>query len=148
KNLTVITCNIMIAKDLCSAPDMNVIVLGGQLRKSYFSTYGAYAEYILQNMHADKYFLGIDGANLEHGITNIVLEEVPIKKLQIEISDQVILVADSSKFNKSAPHRVCNWNAIHHVITDTCTPQEYLDFFESQNIQVAVVSTCSQPVFA
>jgi DeoR/GlpR family transcriptional regulator of sugar metabolism len=148
KNLTVITCDIMIAKDLCGEEDMNVIVLGGLMRKSYFSTYGAYTEYILKNMHADKYFLGIDGANLEHGITNIVLEEVPIKQLQIEISDQVILVADSTKFDKTAPHRVCTWNAIDMVITDTCTPQEYIDFFSRKDIQVTAVATCQEPVFA
>jgi DeoR/GlpR family transcriptional regulator of sugar metabolism len=146
KNLTVITCDIMIAKDLCAEADMNVIVLGGLLRKSYYSTYGAYAEYILKNMRADKYFLGIDGANLEHGITNIVLEEVPIKQLQIEISDQVILAADSTKFNKSAPHRVCTWNSIHQVITDSCVSTDYLDFFSSQNIRVIAVPLCeNQP---
>ncbi len=145
KNLTVITCDLMIATDLCGETDMNVIVLGGLLRKSYYSTYGAYAEYILKNMHADKYFLGIDGANLEHGITNIVLEEVPIKQLQIEISDQVILTADSTKFNKTAPHRVCNWGSIQQVITDTCVPQEYLDFFNVQNIRVTAVPPCENP---
>ncbi len=146
KNLTVITCDIMIANNLCSQSDMNVIVLGGLLRKSYYSTYGAYTEYILRNMHADKYFLGIDGANLEHGITNIVLEEVPIKQLQIEISDEVILAADSTKFNKTAPHRVCTWSSIHQVISDSCLPDEYQVFFADHNIREVSVPLCeAQP---
>jgi DeoR family fructose operon transcriptional repressor len=136
KNLTVITCDIMIAKDLCPQPDVNVIVLGGLLRKSYYSTNGSYTEYILKSIHANKYFLGIDCADTEHGITNIVLEEVPIKQLQIQISDEVILVADSTKFNKIATHRVCTWSSISKVITDSCIPQGYQDFFDSQNIQV------------
>jgi DeoR/GlpR family transcriptional regulator of sugar metabolism len=146
RNLTVITCDIMAAKELCSEQEMNVIVLGGQLRKSYYSTYGAYTETILKNMHADKFFLGIDGANLEYGITNIVLEEVPIKRLQIEISDEVIMVADSTKFGKTAPHRVCNWDATHKIITDTCISQDYREFFEAQGIPMLTVPSCISPI--
>ena len=77
KNLTVITCDIMVAKELGQEQNMNVIVLGGQLRKSYYSTYGPYTEYVIRNLRANKFFLGIDAANAD-GITNIVLEEVPI----------------------------------------------------------------------
>jgi len=145
KNLTVITCDLMSAKELCNEQDMNVIVLGGLLRKSYYSTVGPYTEYILRNMHAQKYFLGIDGCDQEHGITNIVLEEVPIKQLQLEISDEVILVADSSKFGKVAPHRVCTWNSIHKVITDNCISQEYQDFFALQKIPLHTVTPCVDP---
>jgi DeoR/GlpR family transcriptional regulator of sugar metabolism len=140
KNLTVVTCDIMVAKELCPEKNMNVIVLGGLLRKSFYSTYGPYTEYILKQMRANKAFLGIDAASIESGITNIVLEEVPIKQLMIEISDEVIMAADSSKFCKTAPHRVCAWAAIDRVITDQCAGQEYLNFFNAQNIAVQTVA--------
>ncbi len=135
KNLTVITCDLIVAKELGAEQSMNVILLGGQLRKGYYSTYGPYTETILRNLRASKYFLGIDAANLD-GITNIVLEEVPIKQLMIEISQQVMMVADASKFDKTAPHRLCSWSAIQQVITDPCLSQAYLDFFQSQAIAV------------
>jgi DeoR/GlpR family transcriptional regulator of sugar metabolism len=143
KDLTVITYDIMVAKELCPEQNMNVIVLGGLLRKSFYSTYGPYTEYILKQMRANKAFLGIDAASIDSGITNIVLEEVPIKQLMIEISDEVIMVADSSKFSKTAPHRVCAWNAIDYVITDQSICPEYLTFFASQNIKVQTVPTGS-----
>jgi len=140
KNLTVISCDIMVAKELCPEKNMNVIVLGGLVRKSFYSTYGPYTEYILKQMRANKAFMGIDAANIETGITNIVLEEVPIKQLMIEISDEVIIVADSSKFEKTAPHRVCAWSAIDKVVTDQCISQEYQDFFNTQKIQIQTVA--------
>jgi DeoR family transcriptional regulator, fructose operon transcriptional repressor len=140
KNLTVITCDIMVAKELCPEKNMNVIVLGGLLRKSFYSLYGPYTELILKQMHANKAFMGIDAASIDAGITNIVLEEVPIKQLMIEISDEIIMASDSSKFGKTAPHRVCAWSAIDKVITDECASQEYLDFFNVQNIQVQTVA--------
>lgn len=145
KGVTVITCDIMVAKELGAEQHIDVIVLGGLLRKSYYSTYGAYTEVILRNLHADKFFLGIDGADIEHGVTNIVLEEVPIKRLQMEISDQVILTADAGKFGKTALHRVCGWDAIDQVITDNCLTQDYLSFFAERNIPVLQVNPCSEP---
>jgi len=142
KNLTIITCDILVAKELCFEQNINVIVLGGQLRKSYYSTYGPYTELVLRNLRANKYFLGIDAANPD-GITNIVLEEVTIKKLMIEISSSVILVADSSKFGKMAPHRLCSWNSISRVITDTCLEPQYVDFFHNLDIPCLTASPCS-----
>lgn len=144
KNLTIITCDILVAKELCFEQNINVIVLGGQLRKSYFSTYGLYTEMVLRNLRANKYFLGIDAANPD-GITNIVLEEVPIKKLMMEISSSVILVADSSKFGKMAPHRLCEWDSISQIITDTCVSSHYLDFFNAQEIPFITAAPCSKP---
>lgn len=146
RDVTVITCDIMVAKELGSEQHMDVIVLGGLLRKSYYSTYGAYTEMILRNLHADKFFLGIDGADLEHGVTSIVLDEVSVKRLQMGISDQVILVADSGKFGKTALHRVCGWDAIDQVITDDCLRQEYTAFFAEHNIPVLKVSPCESRV--
>ena len=142
RNLTVITCDIMIASELCATADMNVIVLGGLLRKTYFSTYGPYTEAVLRNLHASKFFLGIDGADMERGIGNIVLEEVPVKQLQMEISDRVILVADSTKFGKTAPHRVCGWSQIDQVVTDPGIPPAYLNFYTAQNIPVLCAPPC------
>ena len=144
KNLTVITSDIIVAKELGSEPNISVVVLGGQLRKSYFNTYGPYTEYILRSIRANKYFLGIDAANKE-GVTNIVLEEVPIKKLMIEISETVIMVADLTKFDKTAPHRLCDWSAINRVITDSCIRDEYLGFFNDHHICMDTTNFCSDP---
>ncbi len=138
--LTVITCDLMVAKELCSEANITVVMLGGVLRKSYYSAYGPYTEYFLKNLTAQKAFLGIDAANKENGIFNFLLEEVPIKQLMIQNSDEIILVSDSVKFGKYAPYKVCNWESINQVITDNCVSQEYLDCFMKNNIKGTVVS--------
>jgi DeoR/GlpR family transcriptional regulator of sugar metabolism len=140
KNLTVITCDLMVAKELCSEPNITVVMLGGQLRKSFYSAYGPYTEYFLKNLTARKAFLGIDAANVENGIFNLLVEEVPIKQLMIQNSDEVIMVSDSSKFGKNALYKVCSWDDIDQVITDNCANQEYLDCFKQKNIKVTVIS--------
>lgn len=140
KNVTVITCDLMVAKELCSEPNITVVMLGGVLRKSYYSAYGPFTEYILKNLTAKKAFLGIDAADKDNGIFNFVLEEVPIKQLMIQNSDEVIMVSDSSKFGKNALYKVCPWEDIDQVITDNCVSQEFLDNFMQKNVKVTVVS--------
>lgn len=140
KDLTVITCDLMIAKELCSEPNITVVMLGGVIRKSYYSAYGPYTEYTLKNITADKAFLGIDAANTDGGIFNFVLEEVPIKQQMIRNSGETILVSDSSKFGKKALYYVCSWGDIDEVITDDCTSQEYIERFKQANLKVTIVS--------
>ena len=139
RNLTVITCDIMVAKELGSEQNINVLVLGGILRHSFYSLYGPYTEMVLKNLRADKFFLGVDAVSIEHGVSNIVLEEVPIKQLMITNSTEVIMVADGSKFGRNAPYRVCALDAVHQVITDHCIDTGYLNFFEEHTIQATVV---------
>jgi DeoR/GlpR family transcriptional regulator of sugar metabolism len=143
KKLTVITCDLMVAKELCPEPNIDVVMLGGVLRKSFYSAYGPYTEYFLKNLKANKAFLGIDAANKENGIFNFVLEEVPIKQLMIENSDEVIMVSDSSKFGKNALYKVCSWDVIDQVITDECISQEYIDFYKQNDIKVTIAAPYS-----
>ena len=145
RNLTVITCDIITAKVLCPVANINVLVLGGILRKSFYTAYGPYTESVLKNIRANKFFLGVDAASIEHGISNIVLEEIPIKQLMIQNCEEVIMVTDGSKFGKNAAYKVCSWEAVHQVITDRCIPAEYLEFCEGQQIKVLQVGAALTP---
>jgi len=139
RNLTVITCDLMVAKMLCPEPNMNVLMLGGILRHSYYSAYGPYTEYTLRNVKANKFFLGIDAASIDNGISNLVLEEVPVKQLSISVSDKTILVADSAKLGHNAPYRVCGWDQINQVITDSCAKPEIQQYLSKNNIPFQTV---------
>jgi DeoR/GlpR family transcriptional regulator of sugar metabolism len=140
ENVTVVTCDIVVANTLGSVKNINVLVLGGILRKSYYSLYGPYTEMALKNIRANKLFLGIDAASMDVGVSNIVLEEVPVKQLMIQNSDQVVMVADSSKFGVNAPYKVCPWEDIDYVITDDCIEKNYIEFFTNQGISPILVN--------
>ena len=64
---------------------------------------------VLKNLRADKFFLGVDAVSIEHGVSNIVLEEVPINQLMITNSAEVIMVSDGSKFGRNAPIGCPRW---------------------------------------
>ena len=135
KSLTVITCDIMVAKELSPQPNISVNVLGGILRRSYFNVYGPFTELILSKLKSNKLFIGFDGASINRGLSLNILEEVPMKQKMIEICDEVIAFGDSSKYGVEAPYGICGWESIHRVIVDNNIGEEYLDFFREKNIE-------------
>ncbi len=138
-NVTVITNDLMIGKELCPYPGITVVVLGGMLRPSYYAAYGHFTEYFLKNLKAHKAFLGIDAASITRGISTSQLEEISVKQSMIEISDEVILTADSSKFGIEATYKICDWNVVDRVITDAGIGKDFREFLNAENIEVDIV---------
>jgi DeoR/GlpR family transcriptional regulator of sugar metabolism len=136
--LTVITNDIMVARELGPNSNITVIILGGILRKSYYNAYGHFTELILSNLKANKYFYAFDGFTADRGFSNTVLEEIPIKQKMIEISDQVIALCDSSKFGLGAPYIICGLEKIQKVITDEGIEKNQKDVFLNKGIEIIV----------
>jgi DeoR/GlpR family transcriptional regulator of sugar metabolism len=135
KGLTVITSDLLVAKELSPQADISIHVLGGILRSSYFNVYGPFTELILSKLRADKLFLGFDGCTLPRGLSLNVLGEVPTKEKMIEISDEVIAFGNSSKYGVNAPYQICGWDKIHRVIVDKAIEEKYLTFFKEKQIE-------------
>jgi len=119
QDLTVITNALNIANQLIIRPSINVIIPGGYLRKNSLSLVGPLAEKSLRNFNVDKAFLGVDGFDTRNGIYTPNIEEARLNEIMIEISREVILLADSSKFSKRSFAFICNTEQIDKVITDS-----------------------------
>lgn len=61
---------------------------------------GNFAEEMLQRLHVDKLLMGADAIDIEKGISNATLDEVPVKRLAIGAAREVVSVSDSAKFDK------------------------------------------------
>jgi len=119
QDLTVITNALNIANQLIVRPNINVIIPGGYLRKNSLSLVGPLAEKSLRNFNVDKAFLGVDGFDTKNGIYTPNVEEARLNEIMIEISREVILLADSSKFSKRSFAFICTIAQIDKVITDS-----------------------------
>jgi DeoR family transcriptional regulator of aga operon len=67
--LNVITHALNIAQEFSDAPDISVIVIGGMMRHVSGSLVGPQAERIMRELHADHFFLGIDGLSAENELS-------------------------------------------------------------------------------
>lgn len=106
--LTVITNGIKIALDLEAAdPRFSIVVTGGTLRPKQHSLVDPLAGSMLQTLQADTVFLGCNGIDPEHGVSNVNLPEAAIKRAMIGASRRCVVIADSSKIGVRALAPVC-----------------------------------------
>ena len=139
EKLVVMTNSLNIAFELSKSNSIEVLMSGGVLRKKALSFAGSQAEKNLQGYHFDKLFLGVDGFDLQRGITTYSEQEASLNKLMCSISDQVIAVVDSSKFGKRSFHVIREFGDIDVLITDSGIPDEYLENLQLKNIEIIVV---------
>ncbi len=139
QDLTVITNALNIASQLAENKNTNVIVPGGFLRKNSLSLVGTTAEDSFKNYFCDKRFLAVDGFNSIHGLSTPNVEEAHLNRTMIEIAKEVIVVADSSKFNRRSFAFIAPVSAVDIVITDAEITPEDKSNLENSGIRVIVV---------
>lgn len=102
-SLTVVTNSLEIAQILKSSPGINLFVIGGYYLPNTRSMVGSSAEQSISDYCFRKMILATAGIDFRSkALTLSSIEEVPIKRAAIVHSEQVILVADQSKYNKPA----------------------------------------------
>jgi len=138
-NLTVITSAVHVALELSRHQEVEVLLLGGLLRKSSSSVMGPYAEHILTDFFCSKLYLGVDGIDLEFGLTTTNAMEAHLNRQMIAISNKTIVLADSTKFGKRGFGKICNIEEIDQIITDSGIPAHYLEKLEALGIKVTIV---------
>lgn len=137
--ITVITSSVKVSLTLCYSPNIEVIQLGGIMRKNSVSIIGHYAENILDSLSCNKLFLGVDGIDLDYGLTTSNMNEARINQQMINASQEIIVLTDSSKFGKRGFCKICDIDKIHHIITDKNAPSHIIDMLLEREIKVTLV---------
>ena len=136
--LTVITNALNIANQLVYNNNIQVIMPGGFLRKDALSMIGSPAEITIRNFLCDKLFLGVDGLDFEFGISTPNIEEAHLNKIMIEISRQVIVLADSSKVKKRSLAVICPLSKVDILVTDDGLGPDYQNRLEQLGVEVII----------
>ncbi len=136
--LTVITNALNIANQLSKNNNISVIIPGGFLRNKSFSLVGTPAEKSLRNYYCDKLFLGVDGLDIDYGLSTPNIEEAHFNSTMIEMSNQTIVLADSSKIGKRSLAYICSLSQIDTLITDNGITGEQKNSLENLGIEVVI----------
>jgi len=140
KNLIVMTNGLNIALELSQVDKVEVMMTGGTLRKKSMSFYGAQAEQALKNYQFDKVVLGVDGFDLKTGLSTHFEAEATLNRLMCEVAREVIVVTDSSKFDRRGFHLICSVMQVHTLVTDSGIPPLYVEELTRMGVQVHVIS--------
>lgn len=118
RELTVITSSLAVLDELFPCEGIELISLGGIVRRNYRSLVGVLAEDMLRQLTADISFIGASGLRPDLSIMDTTIVEVPIKRGMIAAADRVVLLADAAKFYMGGIVRVCGAEELQTLVTD------------------------------
>lgn len=137
--LTVITNALNIAIELADSPGISLIMIGGLLRPVSCSFVGPQAEAMMNEFHANRLFLAVDGFDLENGPSTPDVLEAQLNNVMIRSAREVNVVTDFSKLGRRSVSRIGPFNRIRRLITDSRAPQEFTEGLRKSGIEVIEV---------
>ena len=136
EKLTVITNGAKAAIELGEHHHAKIYCTGGMLRENSLSFIGQQARSFIENYCADILFFSCRGLSMEKGLTDSNEEEAELRKVMIKNCKKVILLCDSSKFDKIFFCKVTDFDKINYIITEKKPCQKWLEFFSDKGVNV------------
>jgi len=136
-DLTVITNDIEIASTLEEVESIEVIVMGGVLRKRFHCTLSLQGTQMYSGLTVDKAFLGVNSLSLNKGATTPDIGQAETKKALIAMSNRVILLCDGSKIDRVSFVQFATIDQIDTLITDGID-KAMQSAFQDKGVEVVV----------
>ena len=121
RELMVITNNINVANRLRLFPSIEVVIAGGVVRGSDGGIVGEAAVDFIRQFKVDYAVIGASAIDDDGALLDFDFREVKVAQAIIANARHVILVSDSSKFERNAPVRIGHLSQVNTFITDRCT---------------------------
>ncbi len=138
-DLTVVTNDLFIAGEVSIFSNVTLLIVGGVVRQGFNSTYGYFAERMLDSISVGKTFLSIDAVDIDQGLLSYITEDTNIKKLYIKSGKEVILLCDHSKFHSSAFINISQLDCIDRIIVGRELDTAFVERLEALGITVELV---------
>jgi len=136
KKITVITNSEQIVNELKVFEDIKVISTGGTLRNRSLSLVGPIAENTLKSLNANKAIISCKGFDIEKGFTESNELEAQVKKMMIEIADQIYMIVDHTKMNKIALVNIATLDDVDFIFTDKVLPPSQENAIREKNVEI------------
>lgn len=138
-NLNVISYDYQSIACLEGKDNITSYLAGGVVRKGFSACHGHFAEQMMASFHANTCFLGADGVTASFGISGFNSYDIHLKQIMIERSEQVVLLADHSKFDKNAFALVASAKDIDVIITDKKVSEDQVRALRDLGVKVVIV---------
>ena len=116
--LTIITSSLQTANFLAGRNGNEVVLMGGLLHPSEGATLGRDATQILENYYVDFSFVGAGVISDHPLLMDFSREAAELRGLMLKQAVTSVVLADYTKFNRTAAHRVPNFEQAAFLVTD------------------------------
>ena len=138
--LMVITNNINVVNILQGHAGIEVIVAGGMVRHADGGIVGEAAVDFIRQFKVDYAIIGTSAIDEDGTLLDYDYREVKVSRKIVESSRRAILVADSSKYGRSAPVRIGHISEINHFVTDAAPPPALRRICEEHGVVLDVAA--------
>ena len=114
-----------------------IYLLGGQLRGPELAVIGPVATSQVTDYYFDRVFIGVSGI-IESGLYDYTLEDTEVKRAFIERARQVVVLCDSTKFDRRSLAQICGLDRCHVIITEAPPPSHLARAFKANKIELIV----------
>jgi len=118
--LMAITNNINVANRMRVYPKFEVVMAGGVVRSADGGIIGEAAVDFIRQFKVDHAVIGSSAIDNDGALLDFDIREVKVAQAIIENARNVILVADSTKFERTAPVRIGHLSQVNTFVTDNC----------------------------
>ena len=118
QDVRVITNSLSVLAELEGQKGIGLVSTGGMVRHESRSLVGPGAEAALNELRADKAFIGAGGFSLDFGLSNTNIAEAAVKQAMIKAAREVYLLADSTKIGVESLIKIAPLDQVHKLITD------------------------------
>ena len=134
--LTVLTNSLKVATKLAERENIKLILMGGVLSSSSLSLFSPTAIRYMENYYVDKAFMSCRSLHMNFGLSDTSESHAVVRRLVIERSGQVHLLADHTKFNKVSFVKIDGIESINTLITDDVLTEEWREFLQKSNVEL------------
>ena len=139
RDVRVVTNSTLILPYARISPSLHVTFVGGEFRPEGEAMVGPIALRGLEQFHVNMAFVGTDGFSAEDGITAHSVELAEVVKQTAKRANEIVLVADSSKYGKSGFAHILPLNEVSRVITDQGLSEEDRRTLTDAGVELQVV---------
>jgi DeoR family transcriptional regulator of aga operon len=133
--LTVVTNALTTAMELAGSA-MRIIVTGGELRGTTFELVGPLSGSVLQHIHLDVVFAGVDGISVEAGLTTHNTVEAQTNRWLVERATRVVVVADARKLGLRTFAQIVPLERADLLITDDGADNAHVESLRAAGVEV------------
>jgi DeoR/GlpR family transcriptional regulator of sugar metabolism len=141
--LQIVTNSLPVANLFTASPSTDLVLVGGVMHHRTGVLLGQYAQHMLSELSVRRAMLSVASVS-QKGFYNSNLLIVEAERAMMEAADDVIVLADSTKFGHQSLSQLCELGGIDRLVVDSGITPEWRDRVEAAGVEVIVAPDDSE----
>ena len=140
RRLQIVTNSLPVANLFASNANNDLVIVGGYVYPRTGVALGPYANEMLAELNVQRTILSVSGVN-ERGFFNNNLLLVETERAMMRAADEVIVVADSTKFGRQSLAHLCGLEEVQHIVVDDDVSSDWRRKISGADVKLHLASS-------